>query len=291
MPLPRALVGLLLCSAAASAQQVEPLIARPITLPRGAVDLTLHGTYTNWTIGGTPGSDPGETLALGVDFGATDRVQLGLAMAFPINPGAAFGSILGNATFAMGKELALRLDGGYERFALNGGSSISIDRYLGGLGARIKIPLSPSVAFVSGRAGAVHFGHFNNLGEAGFGFYEGSSFLTELSSDFLVLSAGSNDSPTRLGINLPLGVLFQPDPHFALTLLAGYSAVIDFPHTGSSATAHFLPIGLEVVGTPVPWLDIGARFLVDGFVAQSSGSSNTGYLDFRTLMLWFRFGV
>jgi hypothetical protein len=72
------------------------MIERPLTLSRGAVDLTLHGTYTNWAgsaLGsGIGGSFDGETLAASADFGVGDRAQLGLAVALPIHPGAGFGS-------------------------------------------------------------------------------------------------------------------------------------------------------------------------------------------------------
>src|SRR5262245_4469069 len=200
MPTFRALVVGVLCSAAASAQQVEPVIARPPTLPKGAVDLTLHGTYTNWGTsffagGGGPTSLAGETLAWGVDYGATDQVQLGLAMALPINPGASFGSILGDTMVRVGKDSALRVDAGYERIGFNGDNTSLVshtDRYFGGLGAQIKVPLSPAVALVSGRSDAVHFAHFNNIGDNGTGLYIGGSGLTELSSDFFVFSGGSN---------------------------------------------------------------------------------------------------
>src|SRR5436190_19220860 len=95
----RASLALLLCGAAVRAEEIEPLIARPVTLPAGKVDLTLHGTYTNWTggvLGGIGGTTvDGETLSLGVDFGVRDKVQLGLAVALPIHPGAGFGSVVG----------------------------------------------------------------------------------------------------------------------------------------------------------------------------------------------------
>src|ERR1700693_1506411 len=99
MRMSHALIAVLLWSAAARSEEIQPIIDRPVTLPRGAVELTLNGTYTNWGTGSTVGIGPsslsGETLALGADFGATDEVQFGIATALPINPGAGFGSILG----------------------------------------------------------------------------------------------------------------------------------------------------------------------------------------------------
>ncbi len=297
---PRPLLAVLLCGAAAHAQELQPLIDRPVTQPRGAVELTAHGTYTNWDarafVGPGTGSLTGETLALGADFGATDLVELGLATALPINPGAAFGSILGSAAFAVDKAIALRVDAGFENFGVNGdntGGSSHISRYFAGLGARIKVPISPNIAFVTGRTGAIHFGHFNNVGFSGVGLYNGASRLTEASSDVLVLSGGGDNSGTNIGINLPAGLLLQPDPHVAFTLQAGYSAVIEIPSSGSSAAAHFIPLGLEAVVTPTPPLDIGARFFLDGYVATTGSNVSNGprYFDLRALMFWLRFRV
>src|SRR5216683_25982 len=297
MRISRALIALLLCGAAAHAQELQPLIVRPLTLPRGTLDLTLHGTYTNWgtgnTAGGGPSSLDGETLALGTDLGVTDQVQLGLGTALPINPGAGFGSILASAELAVDRGFALRADAGFENFGLNGDNTGNVShtkRYFAGVGALIKVPISPTLAFVTGRTGAVHFGHFNNIGDSGTGFYVGASPLTEASSDLLVFSSGNNNSGTNIGINLPAGLLLQPDPHFAVTLQAGYAAEIEIPSSGTSAAFHFIPVGLEAVLTPVPLLDIGARFFLDGYVAQSggNGSVNLGYFDLRALMLWIR---
>src|SRR6266851_2430436 len=261
MRISRALIALLLCGAAAHAQELQPLIVRPLTLPRGTLDLTLHGTYTNWgtgnTAGGGPSSLDGETLALGTDLGVTDQVQLGLGTALPINPGAGFGSILASAALAVDRGFALRADAGFENFGLNGDNT----------------------------------GHVNNIGVSGTGIYVGASLLTEASSDFLVFSSGNNNSGTNIGINLPAGLLLQPDPHLAVTLQAGYSSAIAIPSSGSQSIAlHFIPVGLEAVLTPMPRLDIGARFFLDGYVAQSGGNSsgNPGYFDLRALMLWIR---
>jgi len=296
MTISRAAVALVLCGTAASAQRLEPLISRPLVLPRGAFDLTLHGTYTNWS-SSAPGAIAldGETLALGVDFGIGDRAQLGLATALPINPGAGFGSVLGSAAFATKSSVAVRLDAGFERIGLNGNNTSFIshtNRYFGGLGVPIKAPITPTMAFVSGRTGAVQFGHFNNTGSAGTGFYVGSSALAETSSDVFVISGGDNDSSTNIGINLPAGLLLQPDPHLAVTLLTGYSITIIAPNTSGAQTSafHFLPVGLEAVVTPVPRLDLGARFFLDGYIAQTGGNLrlNAGYFDLRELMFWTR---
>src|ERR1700682_4118609 len=287
MPSSRILIplGLLsLLSGLARAEEPQPLIERPITLARGAVDLTVHGTYTNWAMGASTGGGPsslaGETLALGADFGATDETQLGLGVALPINPGAGFGSLFASAVFALDKRTAVRADAGYERIGPNGGQNTGFghtNRSFAGLGAPLKVPLGPTLAFVSGRTGAVHFGHFNNIGDKGTGIYSGASGLTEAASDFVVLSTGNNNSSTNLGFNLPAGLLLQPGPRFAVTLQAGYSAVITFPKcsgiltTGTTQSAHFIPVGLEAVISPAPQMDIGGRLFFYGFVPPTGG--------------------
>jgi hypothetical protein len=294
MTISRLAVALLLCGTAASAQHVGPLIDRPQVLPRDTLDVTLDGTYTNWSAN-TPGSTAldGETLAMGLDYGLTDRAQLGIALALPINPGAGFGSVLASAAIAADNAVALRIDAGYENIGLNGNISSHTNRYFGGVGLPLKVPITRTVAFVSGRTGAVQFGHFNNIGTSGTGFYAGASALTDASPDFFVVSGGDNNSSTNFGINLPAGLLLQPDPHFAVTLLAGYSIAIIAPSiSGAQTTAlHFLPFGLEAVVTPARWLDFGARFRLDGYVGNTGGNLglNAGYFDLRELMFWTRF--
>jgi len=291
----RALPFLLLCAAAGAAQG-QPVIARPLTLPQGGLEVTLHGTYSNWSSTAFGGGDSldGETLALGLDYGLSDSAQLGIAVALPINPGASFGSVLASASFAAGDAAAVRVDLGYERVGFNGdtnGLDISRDdRFFAGLGAPLKIPLTPTLAFVSGHAGSVHFGHFTNIGQNGLGLYLGSTMFTETGSDFFVFSTADHDGGTYIGINLPAGLLLQPDPVFALTLLAGYSAAISIPSSGSTEALHFIPVGLEAVVTPVSALDIGLRFSIDGYVAHSGSGSpgNLGYFDLRALMFWLR---
>ena len=183
----------------------------------------------------------------------------------------------------------MRIDAGFENVGLNGDTppgNTHTSRFFGGLGARIKAPITPTVAFVVGRrAGAVHFGHFNNVGDQGIGLYLGASTLAETSSDFLVVSGGNNGSSTNLGVNVPLGLLLQPDPRFALTLLAGYSASIAL-HDSTADAVHFVPLGVEAVVTPSAPVDIGLRFAFDGYVAESGPGQGPGYFDLRSLMLW-----
>lgn len=290
----RVLAALVLSGAGLHAQPPEPPILRPITLPQGRVDLTIHGTYTDWDFShlGLEEAFPsltGETVALGVDFGVTDHVQLGLATALPVHPGLAFGSILVTGAVALEPRCALRLDAGYERTGVNGQNAkneVPFHRFFGGLGLPVKIPISAAVAFVSGSADAVGFGHFNNIGVGGMGIYYGVSQLGS-SVDVLVVEVGDDGRSSTIGVNLPLGLLLQPDPGFAFTLQTGYSGVFT---SGSSTALHYLPLKLEAVVTPDRTLDLGARFFVDGFVARTGGGlgGNFDYFDTRAFMLWLR---
>src|SRR5437588_693936 len=137
MGLSRAMMAFLLWGAAACAEELQPLIARPIALPAGRLDLAANVTYTNWSTRlteGGPGSLDGETLVLGADFGATDRAQLGLAAALPVHPGAGFGSVVASVALAVERNVGLRFDAGYERIGANGdntATSTHTNRYFG----------------------------------------------------------------------------------------------------------------------------------------------------------------
>lgn len=292
---------LTLACGAARAENVVAVIDRPLTLPRNAFDATLDLPYTNWSgnvLGPGANTSSAEALAAGVDYGLTDRVQLGLSAAFAINPGAAFGSILLSSVVALDQKSALRFDVGYERIGINGGpqtfSGSHISRYFAGFGVPAKVALTPTLAFVTGRTGAVHFGNFINLdGGAGTGAYFGASRFTETDADILTVSDGDNQSGTVVGINLPFGLMAQPDPHFALTLRTGYSAVVAIPGgSGNSIVDHFIPLGIEGVFSPLPMLDVGASFTFDGYLTRSGSGSTTGlpgYFDMRSAQFWIRF--
>lgn len=290
----RALTLLCSCASAALAQDVQPVLDRPMTLTRGALDLTLHGTYTDWGSSVAAGVGvSGGTIALGLDYGASDRAQLGVALALPAHPGFGFGSVVGSAGIAAGRTVAVRADVGLESIGLNGDvppGGNHTTRFAFGFGAPLKVPLAPGVAFVSGRTGAVQFGHFNNIGSGGTGLYLGGAFFTQLVSDNFVFAAGNNNSSSNIGINLPAGLLLQADPHLSVTLQTGYSAIILAPSGASTATLHFVPLSIEAVVSPTSRFDVGARFSLDGYVANTNfGGPGPGYFDMRELMFWLRF--
>jgi hypothetical protein len=50
---------------------------------------------------------------------------------------------------------------------------------------------------------------------------------------------------------------------------------------------------VEAIVSPSRFVDLGARFFLDGYVAHSGAGSgvNPGYFDQRTLTLWFQLKV
>src|SRR5256885_9440579 len=63
--------------------------------------------------------------------------------------------------------ISLRLDAGYERTGVNGANAggAHSNRYFAGIGAPIKLPISSTVAFVSGRVGALQRSEERRVGK------------------------------------------------------------------------------------------------------------------------------
>jgi hypothetical protein len=314
----RAVAPILLCAAGAAARPTTllPEIDRPVTLRAGELDATMEGTYTNRATGFEGSVLSGGTAALGADYGLSDRIQLGLALAFPVIPGASLGSVVLSGAAAIDPRVAFRLDTGFEWLGTpsSNGDSDWVDRttrWFGGFGTVAKIPVLPFVAFLLGRTGAIHLGHFATVGADANQFganarhlwrYTGATGFSEGSSDLVVVSGGGeNDNPTHLGLNVPLRLLVQPDPHFALMLQAGYSfQALFYPEPSPSLVApepapptrwtyQFVPIGIEAVVTPAGDIDLGARLFVDGLVAQSGPlGQKPDYWAQRAVLFWIR---
>jgi hypothetical protein len=140
----------------------------------------------------------------------------------------------------------------------------------------VRNQLTPTLAFVSGRASVALPGRFSNVGVSFGGpaiaCYYGANFFSEGGADVVSISS-RNDMGTYIGINLQGGLLLQPDPHLALSLRSGYAAAIGIANGGWTEVEHFIPISFEAVVPLVPVLDIGASVLVGGYVGQSGSSS------------------
>jgi len=170
-----------ICSAARPPWRGDAaLIERPVSLPAGKVDLTLHG---NTRTGPAAFLEARwdhvdrETLSFGVDVGVRDNVQLGLAVALPsIRRG--FGSVVGSVGIAGDQSSEGVFDFGYERIGQNGGSGeFHDDRFMGGIGVLFKAR-SAHHRSRHGRMGAIQFGHFRNLGSTKTLYLGSTSFFT-----------------------------------------------------------------------------------------------------------------
>ncbi len=76
---------------------------RPLTLPHGLVAPSLQVDIYNVGIhdSGLDFAGTGESLTAALDVGVTDHVQFGLAIGFPINPGAGFGTVLAGVAITL----------------------------------------------------------------------------------------------------------------------------------------------------------------------------------------------
>jgi hypothetical protein len=293
----RALVAalVLLPCAAFAAPEAYPisLIDRPLILPAGKIEFGLLGNLSNWSESDT--SITGEAGVAGVEFGFGGG-QLGVALALPLNPGFAFGSIAGSAAFAISAQSALRLDFAYDRVGFNGGDNLSTtgsstNLLSGGLGVPFQVRLAPNLSLVSGRIGAMNFAHFTNVGANGVAIYAGAGDVPFSAADLVVIT-GSTESGggSRLAINVPLGLLIQVAPPFSITLRAGYEGF--FALSGGGSTEHFLPLGVDAVFATPGGADVGASFSLAGSLnsATATFAGNVpGYLDIQMFTLWLRF--
>lgn len=139
---------------------------------------------------------------------------------------------------------------------------------------------------MSGKTDAINFAQFTNLAANGQGSYFGSSVFPNNGTDFISI-ASNTQSGNGFNVNLPIGVLVQPDPHFAFVIHSGYSAPIAIPSSGSTEVEHFIPVGLDLIVTPNKQVDIGLSFARVGLVASSNGNS-PGYTDIFNAALWLR---
>jgi hypothetical protein len=255
------------------------LIDRPLILPTNFLEVSLLGNLSNEGAGTS-----GAATALGVEVGSGEG-QAGLAVALPVNPDFGFGSVAGSLAYSLTRQAAFRIDLGFDHSQGHDGRA-DTNFYYGAVGLPAKVRLSPWLALVSGRVGAIDFAHFVNLNDGGgSGFYQGAGQNAFSSSNLLTFTK-QEDGPTQIGVNLPAGLLIQVADSLALTLRAGYEVIIS---TSTGDTKHFLPVGLEAVYSPTRDFDLGASFSLPGPIATTVSSSSLGYTDIRLAVLWLRF--
>jgi hypothetical protein len=281
-----AVLALVLLPCAVRAQSVVyghgyplSLIDRPLILPDNAVEVGLLG---NLSYEGS--NSTGFAGALGVEFGSGEG-QAGIVVALPVNPDFGFGSVIGSLAYGINRETAFRVDVGFDHFS---GHNLRPDSnfYYASLGLPEKVRISPWLALVSGRVGALDAAHFVNLNDGGgTGLYRGVGSSPFSSSNLFTITK-QEDGPFQLTFNLPVGLLMQVAQSFSVTLRAGYEA---FVTADSGSSAHFIPIGVDAVYSPTQAFDLGFSFSLPGQIAAAAGQPAFGYADIRLAVLWLRF--
>ena len=247
-------------------------IDRPLTLPEDTVELSLLAASSS-----DSGTSTGGSAALGVELGVGDG-QAGIAVAVPAIPGFGFGSVVGSASYLIDPRLAFRVDLAFDHSQGDVGRP-NFNFYALGGGLPAKLKLSPELALITGRVGAMGFAHFANLSVGGVGFYRGASLPFEGAD--LVVYTKQEDAGSQLMLQLPLGLVYQPARFLAITARAGYQVMI--VTSGDGVTRHFLPLGLEAVVSAGRSVDVGASFGLAGEV-QGGGS----YADTVMGEVWLR---
>jgi hypothetical protein len=258
----------------------EAIIDRPLMLPQNTLELNLLGNVTTQS-----GFQAGEAVALGLEVGLGEG-QGGIVLALPAAPGFGFGSVFGSAAWALDRQLAFRADLGLD----HSGGDIGRPEawfYSAGAGLPFEVRLSQMFALVSGRVGAMGYAHFTNLDVGGAGLYRGAS--QPFSSADLLVYTKKEDGDSQVTINLPIGLLAQVAPNFAVTLRTGFETII--VASGAGGAQYFVPLGADAVLSPSRALDVGASFSVAGQVAHSSPAASGGYTDIFMASLWLRLRV
>jgi hypothetical protein len=235
----------------------------------------------NVDVGGT-----GEAVGAALDFGVVDGLQLGLFLDFPVHPNADIDTFAVNGQYALTEFVNGRLDLGMQRIissttVLGRTITSSATGFAFGLGLPFKWRFSDQLAFVSGRPAAFAFGSPLQLvssTSSGAGASSGLGIL--LTDDIFAMSIFDH---AKIGaLSLPVGLLAQVHPNVALELRAGYRLAFIIPETGDTQTESFVPLALDVLVSPVSFLDFGFTFELPGDV----DSSTIGYADLRQFLIF-----
>jgi hypothetical protein len=275
-------------AATSAAYDTSTWVNRPLLLPAGVG--RGGGTVGIMNLSQNGGSAAGEYLTLDLDYGFSDNLQLGVAVALPLDP-AAFGSVIGTAIFGVGPMAAIRLEGGIVRGTVDFGTLGSDGSNIGVVAAGIpwKTQLSPGLAFVTGGTTADAFGRPYALSSNGGGisigaipFYTGQDLVAVAfnnnSSSSSSTSGSSSSTDTVVVLQAPFALLADLSATVAVQPRAGFRVII--PSQGSTEKA--LPIGVDLMGR-LSRLDLGASLDIAGIL-----ESGVGYFDLLQLTVWAR---
>lgn len=254
------------------------IIERPLMLPSNVVELDVLGNVSSQA-----GALAGSAAAVGIELGLGDG-EAGFAVALPVAPGLGFGSVYGSAAWSIQKQLAFRVDLGFEHSQGDVGRSDE-NFYTAGAGLLFSSRLGPAWALTFGQSRAINFARFVNLSLGGTGFYTGAT--AGFDSTDVVVYTKQEDGPTQISGSAPFGLLWQALPELAATLRFGYEVVVS-TDGNRNGTQHFIPLGLDLVLTPVPAVDVGASLSLAGKIAQTGASASGAFTDAPMGALWLR---
>jgi hypothetical protein len=265
----------------------QPIIDRPLVLPKGASEVALRSDFTSIGPAGASAAY-GFAGSASIEVGL-GKAQLGLDLSVPIE-GFTFGSIYGSAAAALQPQMAMRIDVGYDREVQDRGPSRPVEAeglVTVGIGLPFEVRLARNVSFVSGRVGAMSFAHFVNFTQNAEFSYVGAGAVPFASSDLFAVTHFL-DGATQISLHLPVGILVQAADSLAISFRTGYQTLI-FADNG--ANAHYVPIEGDATLSPTRNLDIGLSLLLPGFIAGTGGLAGGRYTDTRIGSLWLRLRV
>jgi hypothetical protein len=254
------------------------IIDRPLLLPSNVVELDVLGNLSS-----TSGASAGAAAAVGIELGLGDG-EAGLVVALPAVPGLGFGSVYGSAAWSIRKDSAFRIDLGLDHSQGDVGRP-NENFYTAGAGLIVSWRLAREWALTLGQTRAINFSRFVNVSLGGTGFYTGAT--AGFDSADLVVYSKEEDGPTQISGSAPFGLLWQIDHGLAATFRFGYELVVS-TDGDRNGTQHFIPVGVDVVVTPVPTLDVGASLSLAGQIAQTGASASAGFTDAPMGALWLR---
>ena len=246
--------------------------AEPLLLPSGTAQGEVSFELTSVSENGISAS--GESVVVGMDYGASDRLQLGLSASAAINPGA-FGSVDATGELALGPFAAVRLDAAITRETLTFlDQRGSLNMYDVALSLPSRIRLADGIALTTGRTGAAGFGRPMTYSVGNGSVALGSTPF--FGGDSIVAISVNDDGSVAASVQAPVGLLITPVRNVSIALRSGFRHVA--PIGGGSWNA--IPAGVDLV-VRAGALDVGATFEVAGQIDTSAG-----YFDLRQAAIW-----
>jgi len=217
---------LLAAAPAAADDDSTVLLDRPLTLSPQTLQLEAAASLTHDGAAVDPAPSNTEALQFSADYGILHHLQAGAVVDVQVSPSSRFARGLLSGQYQLLAFAALRLDLGAQRIATG-----DLD-FAFGLGVPLHLKLTDAIALVSSRP-----------------------YAYGAEDDLFSFRAGSGDSITEY--RLPVGMLFQIAPYFAVVGRSGFA---------SQGSARFVPLGADAT-VSVSRLDFGVTLDLAGQVS------------------------